>query len=241
MYHSVTFGDKNTWDDWKLIPQTRPLFLPPDLKTNYVEVPGTDGVMDLSTSLTGEMHYKRREGSITFYVANGYRDWSDRYSEIMNYLHGQNMTAILEDDPGFYYEGMFSVNKWASEKARSEIVISYSVSPYKIDMLSSSEDWLWDPFNFEDGVIRDYSNVRVNGSLDITMYGSRRSSIPIFIASLDDLSKTMSLTWSELPNKNFVLQNGSNKFPDIKVKDGTSTFTITGNGVISIDYRGGSL
>ena len=28
MYHSITIGDKNTWDDWHLIPATRPLFHP---------------------------------------------------------------------------------------------------------------------------------------------------------------------------------------------------------------------
>lgn len=29
---SVTFGDKNTWDDWKIIPSIRPVFTPPKQK-----------------------------------------------------------------------------------------------------------------------------------------------------------------------------------------------------------------
>ena len=241
MYHSITFGDKNTWDDWKIVAQTRPLFLPPDLKTNYVEVPGTDGAIDLSESLVGEMLYKNRQGSISFYVMNGYKEWQERYSEIMNYLHGQQMKAILEDDPGFYYEGRFSVNKWASEKSRSEIVIDYNVAPYKIDMYSSAEDWLWDPFDFNIGIIRDYSNVRVAGSLTLTMYGSRKTQIPTFIVTLDYPNMPITLEWSEKPGMNFTLQNGNIKLPDIKVKNTESTFTFRGYGVISIDYRGGSL
>lgn len=241
MYHSITFGDKNTWDDWKLVAQTRPLFLPPDLKTNYVEVPGTDGVMDLSETLTGEILFKNRKGSISFYVMNGYMPWEQRYSQIMNYLHGQKMNAFLEDDPGFYYEGRFSVNKWASEKSRSEIVIEYDVAPYKIDMYSSADAWLWDPFNFDTGVIRDYSNVLVNGTLNITMYGSRKTTIPNFIATLTNPNEPMVLTWSKISDMTFTVIDGVNKFPDIKVKDDISTFTITGHGVISIDYRGGSL
>ena len=29
MYHSITIGDKNTWDDWKIIPVSRPVVAPP--------------------------------------------------------------------------------------------------------------------------------------------------------------------------------------------------------------------
>ena len=241
MYHSVTFGDKNTWDDWHLVPQSRPVLLPPDVKTNYVDVPGADGHLDLTEALTGEPLYKTRTGSIQFYVMNGYQPWEELYSAIMNYLHGQKMRVILEDDPGFYYEGRFNVNTWRSEKYRSEIVIDYNISPYKIDMYSSKDPWLWDPFNFEIGVIRDYSNVRINGTHDITMYGSRKSTIPTFITILDNPNEPINLKWSELPEKRYLLQNGSIKLPDIKIKNNVTTLTFTGNGIISIDYRGGNL
>ena len=48
MYHSVTFGDKNTWDDWRLVPASRPVFNPPAQKVKTLEIPGGDGVIDLS-------------------------------------------------------------------------------------------------------------------------------------------------------------------------------------------------
>lgn len=241
MYHSITFGDKNTWDDWHLIPQSRPVFLPPDVKTSYVEVPGADGKMDMTESLTGSVLYKNRQGTIQFYVDNGHEEWEVLYAKIMNYLHGQKMYAVLEDDPSFYYEGRFSVNTWKSEKHRSEIYIDYDVAPYKIDMLSSKDEWLWDPFNFEIGVIREYNNVRVNGSLTLDIIGSRRAYIPSFDAILDNTNVPITLAWSGLPDKTFGLQNGRSKFPDIKIKDNVTTMTFTGQGIISIDYRGGSL
>lgn len=131
MYHSITIGDRNTWDDWHLIPTTRPLFNPPPVKTSYVEIAGGDGTLDLSTSLTGRPLYSNRTGSWTFYVENGFKLWADLYSEIMGYLHGQKLRAILEDDPDYCYEGRFSVDQWKSDAERSSIVISYSVSPHK--------------------------------------------------------------------------------------------------------------
>lgn len=241
MYHSIMFGDKNTWDDWHLIPQTRPVFLPPDAKTSYVEVPGADGKIDLTESLTGSILYKNRQGTIQFYVDNGHEEWDVLYSKIMNYLHGQKMNAILEDDPSFYYEGRFSVNTWKSEKHRSEIAIDYDVAPYKIDIQSSKEDWLWDPFNFEVGVIREYNNVRVNGELTLEFIGSRRAYIPVFDTVLDNSANPIILRWSSIPDKSFGLQNGRSKFPDVKIKNNTTIMTFTGYGVVTIDYRGGSL
>ena len=87
MYHSITIGDKNTWDDWHLIPTTRPLFNPPTVKTNIIDIPGGDGVLDLTTALAGRPTYNNRTGSWTFIVQNGFKDWTALYSEIMVYLH----------------------------------------------------------------------------------------------------------------------------------------------------------
>lgn len=64
MYHSVFFGGKNTWDDWHIVPSSRPVIKPPTKKTNYLDIPGADGNLDLSEALTGYPVYNNREGSI---------------------------------------------------------------------------------------------------------------------------------------------------------------------------------
>ena len=143
MYHSVSFGSKNTWDDWGLVPSSRPLFNPPKRKTNYVDIPGASGALDLSEALTGYPLFNDREGTIEFYVMNpnGQVDpglWAQRYSEISSYLHGSKMTALLEDDPTYYYSGSFWVDSWKSDKDRSKIVIGYRVEPYKLKMTEES-------------------------------------------------------------------------------------------------------
>ena len=71
MYHSITFinsqnKEKNTWDDWYLIPSSRPVFNPPSVKTQYIDIPGANGQIDLTESLTGYPVYKNREGSWNF-------------------------------------------------------------------------------------------------------------------------------------------------------------------------------
>lgn len=128
MYHSVTFGSMNSWDNWHLIPTSRPVFNPPDVKEQYVDIPGGNGVLDLTDTLNGQVTYGNRNGSMEFIVATDskynnqgdlrdkYGQWQDRYMTIANYLHGKKLRAVLEDDPYWYYEGRFKINQWKSDQ-----------------------------------------------------------------------------------------------------------------------------
>ena len=116
--HSMTFGDKNTWDDWHLVPTSRPTFSFPSIKTQSVDIPGANGKIDLTEALTGYPAYNNRTGSFEFMVVNtdqslsvdsseGYSaasttQWQQVYSKIANYLHGQDMQLTYGDDPGWY-------------------------------------------------------------------------------------------------------------------------------------------
>lgn len=131
MYHSITFGDKNTWKDWHLIPSSRPVVNPPNKKKKIVDIPGADGSLDLSDVVSGGPVYENRNGQIEFIVENNFRKWNELYSEIMNYLHGKKMNMILEDDPDYYYQGVFYVINWDSGSNFSTITIEYDVKPYK--------------------------------------------------------------------------------------------------------------
>lgn len=134
-YHSVIFGDKNTWDDWHLIPSARPVFAVPSQKVVTVDIPGADGIIDLSTALTGKPTFNNREGSFNFIVMLdlSYGEWQDRYSEILNTIHGKSVRIILEDDPEWFYQGRVAVNVWSSpsDGSGSTVTIDYSVDPYK--------------------------------------------------------------------------------------------------------------
>lgn len=234
MYHSITIGYKNTWDDWHLIPATRPLFNPPTVKENMVNIPGGDGVLDLTASLAGRPTYNNRTGSWTFYVQNGFKDWSVLYSEIMVYLHGQTFKAILEDDPAYFYEGRFSVNQWKSDKDYSQIVINYNVGPYKKEINNTGSDWLWDPFNFETGIIRNYKNLSVLTSLTVVVKGDMMDSVPVIIASASGMQVTYE-------GKTYSLSKGANTIPQIVLHSGENTLIFAGQGTITIENTGGRL
>lgn len=236
MYHSINFGSKNTWDDWHLIPSSRPLFNLPPVKTRFIEIPGAHGQLNMATIGITRKVFGSRTGSLEFVVANGYLSWEVTYSNIMNYLHGKKMDAVLEDDPDYYYRGIFYVNQWQSAKSFSIITIDYVLDPYKLQTLGEGADWLWDPFNFDFGVLADrsFENIIVNGSKDMILFGDAQPTSPRIIAS----AATMSVVFKGVTHS---LNAGLNVIPSLLIMQGSNVLTFTGQGSITIEYRGGSL
>lgn len=248
-YHSITIGEKNTWDDWHLVPTSRPKFNMPGVKTNYVDIPGGDGILDLTTVLTGRPVYGNRQGSFEFLVMNDYGEWYERYSDIATYLHGKEFKAVLDDDPDYYYEGRFSLNEWKSDKDWSRLTIDYNVGPYKRSILSAGDKWLWDPFVFEEyeegGVVHKESriestrNVIVRGTDTITYTGDLYESSPIITCQkYKDEAFTMKVTINE---KTYTLSQGTNILDNITFVTGENLLTFTGTGIVSIENTGGRL
>lgn len=237
--HSITFGSKNSWTDWHLVPSSRPVFAPPKTKTNYVDIPGMNGSLDLSEAVSGRPVYENRQGSFDFYADVRYKDkssWIELYSEIMAYLHGQRMEAYLDDEPYYRYVGRFDVDSWTSGDGNA-ITINYDVYPYKMEPYWSDEDWLWDPFDFEKGVIRNFKSLTVKGSLTVSIPKTQDWSAPtITVKSTDGSGMDVSYN-----GKSYHLNDGVNRNPNLMVKNSDATFTFTGNGTISMRMRGGVL
>ena len=111
--HSISFGNvkavteggktydtfeviANTWTDWHLIPSSRPSVVPPTIVTKYVEIPGADGVLDLSNFLTGRPTYGQRQGSFSFVVDNHIKSADDVLNELKNICFSiQNINWIF--------------------------------------------------------------------------------------------------------------------------------------------------
>lgn len=235
--NGVTFGSKHSYKDWGLILKSRPVISPPSPKTVYIDIPASDGIVDLTESLTGDVKFENRTITCEFNVIDHRKRWSNIYSEILDYLHGKNMKLMIDENPDYYYEGRFKVNEWKSDKRTSTIVIEGNVEPYKSELFGSLEDWEWDSFNFETGVIRDYRDIRVDSALTFVIDGSRKPIVPTFIVTSDDGSGIQ----VQFDGESYNLTDGENRVLTIIIREGQNTLNFTGNGTVSIDYKGGRL
>lgn len=152
--HSLNISTKsdvyNTFENWGLVPAERPSVVPPELKTEYVDLPASDGQLDYTELLVGKTPYGRRSGSWRFYtdeikMASLGLTWSVLYNRIQELIHGVECEISFDDDSDYYYTGRLSVNRWRSSKAFSEITIDYNLESYKFSRTKSSDvDWQWD-------------------------------------------------------------------------------------------------
>lgn len=135
MYHSLIIhvDDRyiNTWDDWYLIPSSRPVISPPIERTNFVTVPGRDGTLDYSQTISKKAAFDNRTGKIEFYLENDMPgwDWETAYTTICETLKGKRVRMALEDNPAHYYEGLLWVNQYKSDKGHSKITLEYTLHP----------------------------------------------------------------------------------------------------------------
>lgn len=239
MYHSITIGNKNTWDDWHLMPTTRPLVVPPAIATNYVDIPGLDGFVDLSTALTGSLNYGRRSGTWQFALVQddygAYGDWQTRYSQIMADLKGGPKRVTLEDDPAYFYEGNVYVSAFKSDKWYSTIDLTYDFNPFKRSYSSTVDEWLWDTFNFEnDQIPANFNDMYVDGTLTREITGTYMRCIPEIT-----ITAPMRITY----NGNTVefSEAGTYKPYQLMIVEGTLPITFEGTGRVTLVYRGGIL
>lgn len=137
MYYSLTFringSEKNTWEDWGLIPSTPPMIPPPEPNLNYVDIPGrSGGPLDLTGIPFGKMTYKRMTGSWTFYK-EPYNKHTRRllYEELIQYFTGKAGRVKLEEDPNHYYYGRFSVGVPKTATGPIQFTIAYDLAPIR--------------------------------------------------------------------------------------------------------------
>lgn len=230
----VLIGEKHTLKDWGLGWLAVTLGFP-EPKTYEQDVPGADGTIDLTEAMTGgDVKYKNRSLSLEFEVPDrDFGDWANKVSEIANYLHGQKMKIILDNDKSFYYIGRLSVDTEKTDREESKLVLSGDVDPYKYERCGSLEDWLWDSFNFETGIIRDYKDMEVAGTRTLILRGRRKKVIPVF-----DCSVPMKVSFA---GTEYDLPAGKSKVFDICLGEGDHELIFTGDGTVSVDYRGGML
>lgn len=221
MDHSVTFDGKHSWNDWHLIPVSRPTIAQPQLKTQYVDIPGVGGSEDFSELLSGHPVYSNRTGSIEFVVLHDYWDsWDETRTTIANHLAGRNMQVILDDDPTHYYYGRCNLDEYRSDPFYSRISINYTFRPFK-HLLETKPEW---------------KEIEVLGEKAIKINGTVAYESPVFIVTGSDLGLYVSLndSWLHLPN-------GRTSDPSIVLGPGSHSLIFRGTGTVTVDYREGVL
>lgn len=228
---TVTFGTKNSYDDFGLILTDKNIGFP-EPKLEEVDVIGADGVIDLSEVLNDDIKYKTRKLQFTFTVLKGNKYWASTVADVANYLHGKKLRIQMDFDPAYYYTGRCKINSFKTSKRLCTITIDAECEPYRLDINGDGEKWLWDTFSFQNGFIR-VNTVTVNGSLQVNLQNQRKIVSPTFTCST-----AMTVTFDGVT---YNLPKGKTQVLGIRLQYGTNYVTFRGNGTVKIEYQGGAL
>lgn len=230
MLDSVKFNDVDMYEKYGFILATKTIG-PAEPQTKYVDVPQRNGSIDLTESLTGSVKYSDRTITMTFvYLGDKFTDLVSKFSET---YHGQKVKIIFDDDLNYYYEGRLEIKSTESRTAAKKISVSATCEPIKYDVISSLDDWLWDPFDFEGGIINYVKDVTISGTTEVMLICRRDWEFPTFMV---DSAMTL-----EYKGSTYDIPAGEHKNYLLFLSAGENTFQVTGNGTLSINYRGGSL
>ena len=238
LYVEETGKTFHTLDDWQLALGNNNYIGEPKMETTYIQIPGRNGLIDASEAITGRRVFKKRPLAFELGGKNPRLNWDGIISKMRNEIHGRVCRITLDNDRAYYWRGRVFLEDFDRFRELGTFTLSVpNAEPYKYSLTTSAEPWLWDPFNFETGIITYIGAVTISGTETITIPAGYMPTAPEIVVS--DLSGTLTLDYG---GQTYTLTTGTNKIPSILVGgDSDVELTFNGNAKVQIVYRSGSL
>ena len=212
----VYFGEVHSFYDLNLV--LAPFVpAPAKPKTNYIDLPGGDGSLDL-TEVHGEVKFYDRDFTFTFTVQpSDNMTFDEKVTQVSNALNGKKCKITLDRDEGYFWEGRCTVDQYLQDRNLKKIIVKATVKPYKLKKkktvstfaLSSIEQTV----NIRNGRKNVVPEITCSADNTVVMFGS--------------VSKTLSA--------------GTHKILDFQLKERDNIFKISGSGTIKFEYQEGEL
>lgn len=215
MERCVQFGPYNTWTDWGLILTAKSDILPPEVKTNYVDLEGMSGSLDLSEALSGEPTYKDRSFTFSFSACEG--SFDDRRALIHTItatLHGRKMKIMEPDDPYHYFYGRVVVKSVSHTTPLSEITLECTCEPWRYEL---------------DDTVHTI-NVNSKTSVDVLLCNTGRKTACPEITVAGQVTFTACGVTSQATT-------GTYHVATFKLYQGENTIQVSGTGTLTLTYR----
>lgn len=200
---------------------------PPSIKTHTVDIPAGNGVIDLTETLYGDVTYENREQSFTFAVIDT-NEFERVKTKVSNFLHGRRFSYTMTMDPGYTYNGRFSVSSYY-HNVKSGIRIGYIVInidsdaykylPKKVYRIPAVGGKI---VRFESGRKRVVPTIEVGNAVTI-IKNNKITKLPIGTWKINDLY--FSEGYNEVYFNTFLIRNLQCK--DLYFEDNDSSSGVT--------------
>ena len=197
----------HTGDDLDLV-QTSKVIGVPEVQSYLVEVPGRNGLLNLTKGLTGEVAYKNRTLKME-YVSLDKKETQLEVLDTMNSYHGDFIRIIDDDTPDYYYEGECTVS---SEWNGVVLTITLEIDAYP----------------FRRALVPTTASVALTSS-DIT-FVMRNDGRPVKPVVIVETSAVIIHDGSR-----YTLSPG--RYTGLTLQTGNNTITCSGSGTLTISFE----
>lgn len=185
----------------------------PTIQTITAQVPGRDGLINLTRSLTGKVNFYNRAMSFQFFGTGTRKELLALDASFSRY-HGQMIRIIDDDYPDHYYEGEASVDTVLNNNYIT-ITLSVDAQPFRLKLSPTI-----------------YTR-NINGTVTVYLNNENIEAIPV-ITTTGEITITFNgvettLSAGSYTIENFVLQSGVN------------TVKISGTATVTIEYQEGAI
>lgn len=199
----------HTGDDLDLV-QTEKEIENPTVQSYRVQVPGRNGLLNLTKSLTGRVCYNNRKLSFV-YIGTGTREDLQGLKDEFDQYHGETLRIVDDDHPRYYYDGEFSIE--------SKIIGNYIRIEIEVDAL---------PFRY---ALLDTVNI---GS--VTATGTNVIINNPGVAVVPTV-KVTAQTVMTIGGKTYNLSAGTYSDLDIILETGDNTINFKGSGKYTVTFQ----
>ena len=210
----IRFGTKWARADYGLIVAPYVIQMP-EPQTNFVEIPGRDGALDLSEAF-GTVRYADRIIPLTLYAR---APFDALISAFAADVHGRRMNVIFDRDPTYYYDARITLEDVEKHTGYCELSLKCHTKPYKLE-------------HFETTV-----TILPDGTATATLSNTRMPVVPVITTSAE-----MTLTFTIAGVVYTInLSAGTHNIPSLMLIEGDTEIGITGAGSITFTYQKGAL
>ena len=202
----------NSWYDWRLTLTAKDVTAP-EPKTNYVDIDGMSGTLDLSEVLTGDVLYYDRTVTASFWSSEGtFQDRAMLLKTITSAIHGKKVQIIEPDDPEHYFLGRIKIKGVEQDQVHIAFTIEATCEPWRYSVEETER------------------RVNVNGDMDVVI---NNNGVKTLTPTLT-VDGTVYVTHNGNTTK---LTTGSWKITDLRLSQGVNVVKLSGDGTLKFTYR----
>lgn len=228
----------DTLNDWGLAVGNNDYIGDPVQETFFEDIPGASAMLDLSEVLCNRPIFKYRPIKVLLGGKRPRLDWDSIISTFRNEIEGKVVKITFSNDLAYYWRGRVNVTDFQRTRGIGQFNLNIpKADPYKYEILSSEDEWEWDSFDFENGVIRTIGKIDINNTSIVIPKGNMLVAPEFIIENIAGQSLYVAVNGTK-----YKLLEGYNRFPQILVAGEEEVeLKFMGRCTAAIRYRGGSL